>query len=111
MRDVLVIEMEDPDIIPDPHVHNSEQELNFNYLAMLGNEILNEDVGTAVGDRRHDSVLHLVKVVSVHDLWEQIVAKLLYRRYPYSQSAKISQATVGHDKRVCAALHAINRSQ
>ena len=46
-------------------------------------EILNEDVGVAVDDHRHDSIVHLAKAVSVRDLWEQALAKLPEGTHPY----------------------------
>ena len=37
-------------------------------------QVLNEQVGLAVDDRRHDQVTHIASAVSVRDLWERTVA-------------------------------------
>lgn len=39
-------------------------------------EFLEEDIETAVHDRRHSQVVHLAKAVSVRDFRDQVAAKL-----------------------------------
>ena len=48
----------------------------FDFFWAKAKEFLEEDIGTAVDDRRHSQVLHLAKAVSVRDFRDQVAAKL-----------------------------------
>ena len=48
----------------------------FDLFWAKAKELLEEDIGTAVDDRRHSQVIHLAKAVSVRDFHDQVAAKL-----------------------------------
>ena len=68
------IDMEDIDILPDLRIHNSGRQSSFDSFWNICEQVLNDQVGLAVDDRRHDQVTHIASVVSVRDLWERTVA-------------------------------------
>ena len=47
-------------------------------------KFINEDIGTAVDDRRHCQVTHLARAISVRDFREQVFGSLP-RRKSYSK--------------------------
>ena len=63
--------MEDLDILPDLHAHNSGRQSSYDAFWKACEQVLNEQIGLAVDDRRHDQVTHITSAVSVHDLWER----------------------------------------
>ena len=67
-----VFDLEEPDIVFDlRHVYSGNAS-KFDLFWAKAKEFLEEDIGTAVDDRRHSEVVHLAKAVSVRDLREQV---------------------------------------
>ncbi len=56
-------------------VTDKEHRTNFDVFWAECAKFLREDVGVAVDDRRHDSVTHLAKAISIRDLQEQVAAR------------------------------------
>jgi len=65
-------DMEEPDLIFDLRQLYSGRASQFDMFWTKAKEFLEEDIGTAVDDRRHSGVVHLTKAVSVRDLREQV---------------------------------------
>ena len=55
--------------------HFSGRQSKFDVFWQRAKEYLEEDVGTAVDDRRHSTVLHIAKAISVRDLCERVAAR------------------------------------
>ena len=70
----MVISMEDPDVVLDLHELNSGNKTKYVFWAKCA-EFLQEDVGEAVDDRRHQQVTHIAKAISVRDLVEQVASR------------------------------------
>ena len=69
-------DLEEPDIVFDfRHVYSGNKSM-FDLFWAKANEFLEEDVGTAVDDRRHSEVVHLAKTFSVRDLREQVLKSM-----------------------------------
>ena len=68
------LDMEDVDIIPDLRAHNKGRQKSFDTFWSVCERVLNEEIGFAVDDRRHDLVTHVASAVSVRDLWERAKA-------------------------------------
>ncbi len=56
-------------------VTDKEHRTNFYVFWAECAKFLREDVGVAVDDRRHDSITHLAKAISIRDLHEQVAAR------------------------------------
>lgn len=67
-----VLDMEDPDVIIDLRQLNSGRKGQYDVFWKECKKFLEEDVGTAVDDRRHGTVTHLARAVSVRDLRELV---------------------------------------
>ena len=70
-----IIDMEDPNVLPDLRELNTGRSAKFNTFWEECAKFLNEDVGTAVDDRRHDQITHLARAISIRDLVEQVKAR------------------------------------
>ena len=68
----LIIDMEDPDIMLDLRALNGKQGTQYDTFWNECEKFLNEDVVTAVDDRRHCSITHLSRVISMRDLVEEV---------------------------------------
>ena len=64
--------MEDTDIVLDLRASNGRQDNRFDVFWNECQTFLNEDLGTAVDDRRHDLITHLACAISIRDLVEQV---------------------------------------
>ena len=64
--------MEDTDIVLDLRASNGRQDSRFDVFWNECQTFLNEDLGTAVDDRRHDLITHLARAISIRDLVEQV---------------------------------------
>ena len=64
--------MEDTDIILDLRASNGRQDTRFDVFWNECQTFLNEDLGTAVDDRRHDLITHLARAISIRDFVEQV---------------------------------------
>ncbi len=64
--------MEDISVLPDLRAHNSGQSSRYNCFWSECEKFLNEDLGTAVDDRRHGLVTHLAHAISMRDLVQQV---------------------------------------
>ena len=62
-----IIDMEDVNVVADLRSQNHGQTGNYEC-----DKFLSEDIGQAVDDRRHGSVTHLARAISVRDLKEQV---------------------------------------
>ena len=68
-----LFELEEPDLIYDLRAQNSGRPSDrFQIFWQKAKDFLEEDVGTAVDDRRHLQVVHLAKAISVHDFRQQV---------------------------------------
>ena len=67
------IELEDPSVITDLRTLNSTTErAKFDRFWQECDAVLNEEIDTAVDDRRHSEVTHLASALSVRDLFERV---------------------------------------
>ena len=55
--------------------HLAGRQVKFDTFWDEAKKFIEEDVGVAVDDRRHSTVLHVAKAVSVRDLREQVVSR------------------------------------
>ena len=69
-------ELEDPDLMYDLQELYAGRHTKFDLFWAKAKEFLEEDIGTAVDDRRHSQIVHLAKAVSVKDFRDQVAAKL-----------------------------------
>ena len=69
------VEMEDPDIVMDLRSLHSGQGSKYDVFWAECEKFLQEDIGLAVEERRHSSVTHLARAISVRDLREQVAAR------------------------------------
>ena len=69
VKRMLEMEPEDPQTLTNlAEVTNMERKTKFDTFWSECSKFLSEDVGLAVDDRRHTSVTHLAKAISVRDL-------------------------------------------
>ena len=68
----LILDMEDPDILPDLRIHNSGHITKYEDFWSKCEEFLAEDIGVAVDNRRHDVITHIACAISVRDLVQQV---------------------------------------
>ena len=71
----MILEMEDADIVPDLRHLNSGKRSQYDVFRSECQKFLEEDIGSAVDDRRHGTVTHLARGISVHDLRDQVQAR------------------------------------
>ena len=100
--------MEDPEIVADLRHLNSGAKAMYDAFWDECGKFLEQNIGTAVDDRRHSDVTHIATAISVHDLRDQVAAKcpagtpvpsvewLRLQFWPKTQSAK---ATLHHTGR------------
>ena len=74
-RVTALFELEEPSLVYDLRDHFSGRQSKFDTFWQKAKEYLEEDVGTAVDDRRHSTVLHVAKAISVRDLRERVVER------------------------------------
>jgi hypothetical protein len=67
-----MIDMEDVSVVADLRSHNQGQSHKFEYFWSECEKFINEDIGRAVDDRRHGSVTHMARAISIRDLKEQV---------------------------------------
>ncbi len=67
-----IIDMEDVSIVADLRSHNHGQTSKYDNFWAECDKFLSEDVGEAVDDRRHGSITHMARAISVRDLKEQV---------------------------------------
>ena len=67
------MEPEDPNTIVDlREVKKTETKTKFDVFWEQANKFISEEIGTAVDDRRHGTITHLAKAISIRDLREQV---------------------------------------
>ena len=105
-----VLEMEDPDVLPDLRALNLGKKNMFHTFWEECENFLNEDICTAVDDRRHSQIRHLARAISVRNLIEQVKQRcpaetmipsqewLRLQFWPKTPSAKVSLAYTGRFK-------------
>ena len=64
--------MEDADIITDLKAHNGSKRTQYDKFWDGAERFLNEDIATAVDDRRHGSITHLSRAISIRDFVDQV---------------------------------------
>ena len=74
-RVAAMFELEEPSLVYDLCDHYGGQQLKFDTFWKNAKEYIEEDVGTAVDDRRHSTVTHVAITISVRDLREKVVAR------------------------------------
>ena len=74
-RVAAFFDLEEPDLIYDLRENYAGNGSKFNLFWNKAKEFLEEDLGTAIDDRRHSQVVHLAKAISVRDLKEQVKAR------------------------------------
>ena len=74
-RVTQAIEMEDPDIILDLRKLNSGRKSQYDTFWEECTKFLQEEVGTAVDDRRHSDITHIATAISVRDFRDQVASK------------------------------------
>lgn len=70
----LFIDLEDPNIITDLRTLNSSSERTKYMYDQF--RVLNEEVDTAVDDRRHSEITHLASALSVRDLFKRVSLRI-----------------------------------
>ena len=68
----LLLDMEDPSVITDLRHHNSGPNTRYEIFWNECEKLLNSDIGVAVDDRRHGSITHLARAISIRDLRDQV---------------------------------------
>ena len=82
----MILEMEDADIVLDLRHLNSGRTSLYDVFWSECKKFLEEVIGSAVDDRRHASVTHLAKVISIRYLRDQVQAKrCAFKRPPCNQ--------------------------
>ena len=73
-RLALLFELEEPELIFDLRTTNPGNASNcYELFWRIAEEFLQEDIGTAVDDRRHSVAVHVAKAISVRDFKHQVV--------------------------------------
>ena len=68
-----LFELEEPDLLYDLRDANPGNQLHrFEVFWQEAKQFLEEDIGTAVDDRRHSNVVHVAKAISVRDFKQQV---------------------------------------
>ena len=84
-----IIDMEDVDVLPDLRAHNSGLPTKFDFFWKECGKFLAEDIGVAVDERRHGTITHLARAISVRDFVQQVrraaQLKCLYEIFFYQQ--------------------------
>ncbi len=74
---VLAMEPEDPQTLFDLRESRSTKgHTTFEHFWEEAAKYTEEDIGTAVDDRRHDTVTHLAKAISIRDFRNQVKSRL-----------------------------------
>ena len=75
--EVLSMEPEDPQTVFDlREARSTKGTTKFEVFWEEAEKYINEDVGAAVDDRRHTTVTHLAKAISIRDFREQVRARV-----------------------------------
>lgn len=71
------MEAEDPQTIIDLHeARTTDGHRKFQVFWDEASKFISEDIGTAIDDRRHSTVTHIAKAISLRDLHDQVKARL-----------------------------------
>ena len=73
-RVAALVELEEPSLVYDLRDHYGGRQSQFETFWQKAKEFL-EDVGTAVDERRHSTVVHVAKAISIRDLREKVVER------------------------------------
>lgn len=68
----MFFELEEPDVTYDLREVHAGRPSKFSMFWEKAKAFLEEDVGTAVDDRRHSDVVHLAKAISICDFRNQV---------------------------------------
>ncbi len=68
----LIIDTQDPTIVDDLRYHNPGRPPKYQKFWEECKKFLNDEVETAVDERRHGQLTHLAKAISVNDLLQQV---------------------------------------
>lgn len=76
IRSIILMEPEDPHTVVDlRNLECQEKKTQYDVFWDEAKKYIEEEIGTAVDDRRHGQVVHIAKAVSVRDLREQVTKK------------------------------------
>ena len=76
VRSIILMEPEDPHTVVDlREVKSQETKTKYDVFWDEAKKYINEEIGVAVDDRRHNEVTHMAKAISVRDLCEQVASK------------------------------------
>ena len=64
--------MENVDVLPDLRAHNSGLPTKFDFVWKKCGKFLAENIGVAVDERRHGTITHLARAISVRDFVQQV---------------------------------------
>ena len=70
-----LFDLEEPELLYDLRAVNPGRPCQFKTFWEKAKEFLEEDVGTAVDERRHSQVIHVAKAISVRDFKQQVVQR------------------------------------
>ena len=77
VQEVVSMEPEDPQTIIDlREARTADGHTKYQVFWDKASKFINEDIGTAVDDRRHSTVTHLAKAISLRDFRDQVKARL-----------------------------------
>ena len=75
VQEVIEMEPESPTTVIDlREVKHTESRTKFDVFWAEAEKYLNEDIGTAVDDRRHAQITHLAKAISIRDFRQQVAS-------------------------------------
>ena len=72
----VMFDLEEPSLIYDLKDHYG-QKTKFDEFWSCAKDFIEEDVGSAVDDGRHSTVVHMAKAISVRDLREKVLERCL----------------------------------
>ena len=76
VREIINMEPEDPNTVIDlREVKKNGTRTKFECFWEKARTYLNEEMGTAVDDRRHGEIVHLTKAISIRDFREQVAQR------------------------------------
>ena len=92
----LIIDTQDPSIVDDLRHHNPGRPSKYEKFWEECKKFLNDEIETAVDERRHGQLTHLAKAISVKDMLQQVS-----QRCPPNTPIPMAEATVLAQKSNC----------
>ena len=100
--------MDDPGTIVDLCHHNCGPASKYKLFCDECGKFVHEDLGTGVDDRRHGDIMHLARAISVHNLYNQVRARLPLE-VPISSNEVSNFGQKLQDHRQCYSKRIISR--